>query len=79
MAEVGLVRDLVNSLRASEMGWGMPWRDTLLGPFRAWEYPKSFRSSNVKKAIAARARRIVSMVVVVNVIKVRLLGGVVLG
>lgn len=66
----------MNSLRASEMGCGKPWSDTLFGPFRVWEYPKIFRSSNVKKAIAARARRIVSRTVVVNVIKVRVLGEV---
>lgn len=69
MADEGLFVDLENSLRASEMGWGRPWILTLLGPFRVCEYPKIFRSSSVKKAIAAKARRIVSRVFVVNVIK----------
>lgn len=41
----------------------------MFGPFRVWEYPKIFRSSSVKKAIAARAVSIVNIMFVVNVIK----------
>lgn len=65
---MGLFWDLVNSLNASAIGWGMPWRITLLGPFRIWEYPSNFRSSRVKNAIAAKARISVEVVVIVNVI-----------
>ena len=46
----GLNISLVNSFTASAKGWRTPPQDTLLGPFRLWEYPNTFRSSNVKKA-----------------------------
>jgi hypothetical protein len=43
-----------NSLIASANGWGNPIKPTLLGPFRMWKYPRAFRSSRVKKAIATK-------------------------
>lgn len=35
------------SFAASAIGWGAPNRETLLGPFRVWEYPRYFRSRRV--------------------------------
>ena len=49
----------VNSLIASAIGCGSPASDTLFGPFRSCEYPSSFRSSKVKNAMLAIARRYV--------------------
>ena len=40
---------------ASLSGCGIPEMETLLGPFRVWEYPKYFRSRRVKNAMPARA------------------------
>jgi hypothetical protein len=54
LAYMGVLSSLVNSFTASAMGWGIPLRLTLLGPFRSWMYPKIFRSSRVKNAIASK-------------------------
>lgn len=45
-----------NSFSASARGCGSPRMATLFGPLRVWMYPRAFRSSKVKKAIARRAR-----------------------
>jgi len=36
-AEEGRVSSLVNSFRASAIGWGSPIIPTLLGPLRVWK------------------------------------------
>lgn len=38
---------LLNSFKASLIGWRIPNIPTLLGPFRIWMYPKIFRSRMV--------------------------------
>lgn len=66
LAEFGVFNSLVNNFNASAIGCGMPIILTLLGPFRSWMYPRTFRSSRVKNAIARRAqRKIVIMVIIV--------------
>lgn len=50
----GLCVSLENSLSASDSGWGKPLTDTLLGPFRSWEYPRILRSRRVKNAILSK-------------------------
>lgn len=37
-------RFLLNNLIASLNGWRIPIKPTLLGPFRIWIYPNTFRS-----------------------------------
>lgn len=44
---------MVNSFSASAIGCGSPIILTLFGPLRNCAYPRIFRSSKVKKAIAA--------------------------
>lgn len=68
LAFAGRFGDFVNSFKASAMGCGNPCRVTLLGPLRVCLYPKIFRSRRVKKAILARAKMIVYIVLDVNVI-----------
>lgn len=45
---------LINSFIASANGWRMPYGPTMLGPFRSCIYPKIFRSTRVRKAIAIK-------------------------
>jgi hypothetical protein len=49
----------VKSFIASAIGCKIPKIETLLGPFRRWEYPRIFRSSKVKKAMDKRIKIIV--------------------
>jgi hypothetical protein len=52
LEDLGRFSSFKNNFAASAIGWSSPNTLTLLGPFRRWEYPKIFRSSNVKNAIA---------------------------
>lgn len=36
LAYIGIFSSFVNNFTASAIGWGMPDRATLLGPFRSW-------------------------------------------
>ena len=68
LALAGRFGDFVNSFKASAIGCGMPCKLTLLGPLRVCLYPKIFRSRRVKKAILARAKMVVYIVLDMNVI-----------
>lgn len=46
----GITCSLVNNLIASLKDCKIPDNPTLLGPFRNWIYPKTFRSSKTIKA-----------------------------
>lgn len=45
---------LMNNFNASAIGCRMPYGPTMFGPFRNCMYPKIFRSTKVKNAIARR-------------------------
>jgi len=50
LPEAGIIKGLVSNFRASAKGTSQPLRAGLLGPRRNMIYPKTLRSSNVKKA-----------------------------
>lgn len=54
---LGFNPSFLNNFIASLIGCGRPIIDGLFGPLRIWEYPKIFRSNNVKKAIAAKVSK----------------------
>lgn len=50
----GFSGSLVNSFIASAKGWSTPYGPTTFGPFRSCIYPRVFRSTRVRKAMATR-------------------------
>jgi hypothetical protein len=56
LAEFGTIHCLDNNLKASNRGWINPINITLLGPFRRWKLPITFRSNRVKKATLKKIR-----------------------
>lgn len=50
----GRIGSLMNSFIASANGWRIPYGPTMFGPFRSCMYPKIFRSTSVRKAMAIR-------------------------
>lgn len=45
---------LINSFIASANGWRTPYGPTIFGPFRSCMYPKIFRSTSVRNAMAIK-------------------------
>lgn len=54
---MGRSGSLMKSFIASANGWRMPYGPTILGPLRSCIYPKNFRSTNVRNAMAIRIGR----------------------
>lgn len=50
----GRIGSFINSFMASANGWRIPYGPTMFGPFRSCIYPKIFRSTRVRKAMAIR-------------------------
>ena len=48
---LGTLNSFENNFNASEKGCNKPITPTLLGPFRSWAYPNTFRSKRVKNDI----------------------------
>ena len=67
----GWVDSLEKSLIASLKGWKIPPPPTLFGPFRNWEYPKTFRSKRVINATLSNTGIIIKKKLIIKIIHVK--------
>ena len=59
---------LMKSLIASAMGWTRPYGPTTFGPFRSCMWPNTFRSTNVRNAMANRTGIISIRMLIMNIL-----------